>query len=727
MAKHDDEHTIANRQWNAYVRARDEGHRNYVDTSKRCNKYYWGDQWDDADLAKLREQGRPALTINEILPTVNTILGEQSRTRADAQFKPRNGLTQVAEALNKVYLQVADNNGLEWLESTVFTDGIIGGRGFFDIRIDFSDTIAGEIKITAEDPHDVIIDPDAKDYDPASWKEVLKTRWLSVDDVEEIYGKEQAEKIKYISDDYDSFGIDSIQTQDTFANNNDGGSINQIPTGEEADDRCVRKIRVIERQYRKLRKMRMFVDNNTGDMREIPDDMDDARIETMVQQFNLSVTSKLKSAVRWTVTADRFVLFDDWSPYKEFTIVPYFAYFRRGKPFGVVENLLSPQDNLNKVASQELHVVNTTANSGWTFESGTLVGMTRDDLERDGSKTGLAIEHARNSNPPQKIQPNQIPTGLDRISMKAAQFVRDISGVSESMLGYDGAEVSGVAIERKQSRGLTQMQALFDNLAKTRYILAKRILELVQRFYTEERVVRTTNYVSPEKEQEETVVNQMTPEGIVINDLTLGEYDVAITSVPARDTFEDSQFAEALSMRNAGVMIPDDTVIEYSSLAHKHEIAERVRQLTGTGTPSPEQMQMQAMMQQLEIQRIQLELGELEGKIADLNSKAQLNQAKAAEIMQDKDGELAGVEARQEMERFGVEMQVEREKLANALTQKREQLQTMLQIAAMQKETQESQMRQNAMENRLKAKETSAQSAGKSRKGLSDTASGRKA
>ena len=120
------EATLAQRQYDAYIRARDEGHRNYVTLSKKCNEYYWGDQWSDADKAKLKTEGRPYLTINEILPTINTILGEQSRTRADAQFKPRhNGITQVAEALNKVYLQVTDNNGLEWKESTVFEDGMV--------------------------------------------------------------------------------------------------------------------------------------------------------------------------------------------------------------------------------------------------------------------------------------------------------------------------------------------------------------------------------------------------------------------------------------------------------------------------------------------------------------------------------------------------------------------------------------------------------------------------
>ena len=100
------------------------------------------------------------------------------------------------------------------------------------------------------------------------------------------------------------------------------------------------------------------------------------------------------------------MLHDDWSPYEHFTLVPYFPYWRRGKPFGMVRNLISPQEQLNKISSQELHIVNTTANSGWIVESGSLTGMNADDLEEHGAETGLVLEFNRGSTPPGKIPPN---------------------------------------------------------------------------------------------------------------------------------------------------------------------------------------------------------------------------------------------------------------------------------------------------------------------------------
>ena len=120
------EEEITRSQWARYERARDNGHLEYCYMAQKCDEYYQGDQWDPDDEAALEAEGRPALTINTILPTINTILGEQSTRRADIQFKPRRGGDeQIAMTLNKLYMQIADNNKLDWVEQQVFSDGLI--------------------------------------------------------------------------------------------------------------------------------------------------------------------------------------------------------------------------------------------------------------------------------------------------------------------------------------------------------------------------------------------------------------------------------------------------------------------------------------------------------------------------------------------------------------------------------------------------------------------------
>ena len=625
------EQEITNSQWARYERARDNGHLEYVWMAQRCDDYYRGEQWDQEDEAQLEAEGRPALTINTILPTINTILGEQSTRRADIQFKPRrSGSEEVAHTLTKLYMQIADNNKLDWVEQQVFSDGLImDGRGYFDVRMDFSDHVEGEIRITAKDPLDILIDPDAKDADPKTWNEVFETKWMTLDEIEELYGKSKAERLLFVAENGMTFGADSVEYHETrFGDTENSNEYFGDSIPGEDEYRNVKSLRVVERQHKKLTRVSFFVDPNTGDQRQAPDAWTEAKVKKFAKKHELSVISKVIRKVRWTVTCDQVVLHDDWSPYNDFTIVPFFCYFRRGRPFGVVRNLLSPQEQLNKIASQELHIVNTTANSGWMVESGSLVGMTPDDLEEHGAETGLVLEYARGTTPPQKIGANQIPTGLDRIAMKAAANIKTISGVNDSMLGTDSAEVSGIAIRAKQNRGAIMIQVPLDNLRKTRQYLAEKILNLVQTFYTEERVIQVTNEDDPLKPRETMVVNETTPEGEVINNLMVGEYDVVVATAPARDSFDEVQFAEAISLRQAGVAVPDDAIVEYSHLARKGELAKRIRTLTGQEPPTPEQAEAMAQQQQIQMAQIQLEIAKQQAEVEKIQSEVALNIAK---------------------------------------------------------------------------------------------------
>jgi len=647
-----EELTLAKKQWSAYSRARDHGHEDYIHMAKKCDAYYRGEQWDEFDMQQLDDQGRPALTINTILPTVNAVLAEQSTKKADIQFKPRGGGNQdVADVLTQVYAQIADNNKLDWIESQVFSDGLIQDRGYFDVRIDFDDHVNGEVRIESKDPLDILIDPDAKHYDPRTWNEIFETKWMSVDEIEEIYGQQKADKLRFLAETGTTLGADSMEFEESRYGDTDEYNYGQQYPGDPDNARTLRSIRVIERQYYKLDDCMYYVDPVTGDKRKIPNSWGKKKREEFADTYGLGIISKKMRRVRWTVTADTVVLFDDYSPYDHFTIVPYFPYFRRGKPFGMVRNLLSPQEQLNKITSQELHIVNTTANSGWIVESGSLSGMTADDLEEHGAETGLVLEFNRGSTPPGKIPPNQIPTGLDRLGQKAARNIKEISGITDAMLGMDSPEVSGVAIQQKQNRGSLLLQVPLDNLAKTRQYLAEKILQMVQTYYTEERLLQVTDEQDPYKTRSKIKVNQMTPEGMVINDLTLGEYDVVVGTAPARDNFDEMQFAEAIELRNVGVPIPNDMIVEYSHLSRKADIADRIRKSEGTAPPSEEQMQLQQFQMESQIRSTQLEIAKLEAEVTRLQTESALNVAKTEAAEADPQLKVADMQSKLQQKR----------------------------------------------------------------------------
>ncbi len=659
---------LAKNQWNAYTRARDHGHEDYIHMAKKCDAYYRGEQWDEFDMQQLDDQGRPALTINTILPTVNAVLAEQSTKKADIQFKPRGGGNQdIADVLTKVYAYVSDTNKLDWIESQVFSDGLIQDRGYFDVRVDFDEHVNGEIKIEAKDPLDILIDPDAKQYDPRTWNEIFESKWMSIDEIEETYGQDKADKLRVLAETGTTLGADSMEYEEERYGDTDQDGYGQQYPADPDSARMLRSIRVIERQYYKLDDCMYYVDPVTGDKRKIPNAWGKKKREKFADDYGLDIITKKMRRVRWTVTADTVVLFDDYSPYDHFTIVPYFPYFRRGKPFGMVRNLLSPQEQLNKITSQELHIVNTTANSGWIVESGSLSGMTADDLEEHGAETGLVLEYNRGSTPPGKIPPNQIPTGLDRLGQKAARNIKEISGITDAMLGMDSPEVSGVAIQAKQGRGSLLLQVPLDNLAKTRQYLAEKILRMIQTYYTEERIVQITDESDPYKPRQQLRVNQMTPEGAVLNDLTVGDYDVIVGTAPARDNFDEMQFAEAIELRGVGVPIPNDMIVEYSHLSRKADIAERIRQMEGTAPPSQEQIQLQQFQMESQIRSTQLEIAKLEAEVTNLQTSAELNMAKAQNEQMDPQLKVAELQSKIQSKREELGLREKLSELTNSM------------------------------------------------------------
>lgn len=611
-------HDLATKQWLRYTWARDHGHTPFVEKADKCDAFFRGQQWSLVDKARLEAVRRPALTINKILSTISTVMGEQIYNRAETSFRPRNGSpAEIADVLNKVFKQIADNNQLDWKRSDMFADGIITSRGFLDVRIDYNDSMQGEVRVENLNPKNVILDPDGEEYDPDSWGEVFTTKWVTADDIAVLYNKEDAETLRTRDKSSFPFGSDSIyDRRDRFGDRQTPNS--PIISGHDHTN-VVRNLRMIDRQYRQLDTQKHFLAPATGDLRQIPEDFDRNRIAWFVEKFGFQVVKKLVRRIRWTVTADDVVLHDDWSPYKHFTVVPYFPYFRHGHTIGMVENLLDIQELLNKASSQELHVINTTANSGWKVKTGSLTNMTVEELEEKGAQTGLVVEVNEVDNI-EKIQPNQVPTGLDRVTYKAEEHINSVSGVSDSMKGFDREDVSAKAIDKKRQAGSSNLVKPMDNLTRSDWILARNILDLVQEFYTEERVLTITKDAVT-GETEDMTINQATPAGEVLNDLTLGEYGVVITSVPHRETLEDSQFEQAMALKELGIAIPDTVLINASRLLNKTDILKQMEEAQN-GPDAQRERELAARAQAAEVSKV-------EAEAANKSADAQLKGTKA--------------------------------------------------------------------------------------------------
>lgn len=570
----------AKENWQRYEYVRDRGHRRHIDESRDLEGIYLGagEQWPEEDRAIVESEGRLAEEVNLVQPAVDAALGYQINNRVDISFRPRGrGADEdKATTLSKVAMQIADNNKFKWVESQVFADGLIERRGFFDIRVTFDDNMMGEVAIVDMDQRDVIPDPDAKSYDPDGWADVTVTRWYTLDEIEWNFGAQARRAVENSGDPPEDtdFGDDSSdEGRNKFGDRNTGLQFDAYIGNEHV---AVPRWRIIDRQYWKLVPREVAV-YPTGDVRPVHDIPPEKRAELQAQ--GAIIVRRLHKVVHWLVTTATVVLFDGESPYEHFTIVPYFPRFRRGKSRGMVDAAASPQRLLNKAVSSFVHALSTTANSGWIVEEDSITNMDEDELEERGSQTGLVLVVRKGTKQrPEKIQPNQIPTGIDRIIAIAAANIKATTGMSDVLRGEGGEQQSGLALQTRQFAAQQELALPLDNLARTRHMLASRMLKLIQKFYDDPRILRIVETDPMGKEQSvELPINMPQPDGSILNDLTMGEYDVVITEVPLQVTFENSQFQQALEMRKEGVMIPDPFIVRHSNLAEKQEIIEAMQ------------------------------------------------------------------------------------------------------------------------------------------------------
>jgi hypothetical protein len=238
--------------------------------------------------------------------------------------------------------------------------------------------------------------------------------------------------------------------------------------------------------------------------------------------------------------------------------------------------------------------------------------------------------------------------------------------------------VSAKAVAKNQAASSATTAKIMDNLQRTDYILARNILDIVQEFYSEERII---NVVTDRllNQTEQLTVNQMTESG-VLNDLTIGEYDVIVTTQPERDQMEDSQFDQAIALRENGIQIPDKFIIQSSRLKDKADIVKEMKQQAD----SPEAQadaELQRRGRAAEVSKLE---AETQQKTADaqkkLNEAGQANDNNAEFVAKMKELEqefaLKKAQLDQEMalerQRFEQEMELERMKVQAKLAMEQE-------------------------------------------------------
>lgn len=627
----------------------DNGHEQWMESAQQCFEFWRGNQWDEKTRAKLAREGRPALTFNVIESLVRSMKGIQRALRNDVRFLPvSDANAETARVQDALWMHIQQQNALDFLETEVYEKGLIMGRAYYDVRVKHNDSFQGEIRITSPRSQDVVLDPSVDTYDPAAgWPRVFHRRWVSFHDIESQFGREKAEALGFRTMPEWMHFEDRFMAQQM-------GRMPYYQTEPSDFDPLHRAYLILDQQYVTRKKKKVFVDLETGDVSEVPETWDHNRISSVLEATpRLGVTDQVRQTVRWTTTCEEVVLHDEDSPYKEFTIVPFFPSFIDGVSMGAVESLIDAAQLYNKITSQELHIINTTANSGWVTKRGALTNMQLRDLEQVGAKSGVVLE-VDDINNIQKITPNSTPQGHDRLSFKADQIMRSLSGVSNQSRGFAREDVAGEAILANQAAQDINFAGWLGNLHRSKQLLASRVLDGVQAHYTDTRVILINRGSSLQPQMDELTINEPSPEGEVLNDVTQGRYTTTLIPAPARTSMTEEDFRLMLMLRKeVGMMIPDNLLLELSPATNKAQI---IQALQGDSIER-EQAAAQAAEQQQQIEQ-QKSLAQARKEEA----AAMLNQARAEKAAVDAASDPDAAYERVEMRRLEVDRQNSAEK-----------------------------------------------------------------
>jgi len=560
------------------------------------NQSYWSEA--DVDLRfKLGDQNvwsdiygnlpafrRRQFNFNRIRRVINMITGYQRQHRKSTICTPiESSAQETADQFTKLLYH--NNKQAHVLDtiSEAFEGAISTGMNLLSIWMDYrNDPVNGDIRVDNVSYNGYLIDPYFKNKDLSDCNALWTRKYLSREMVKSLLPGRDDEivnmrgwgnrdgKFQFMPESY-NYGMQDLLLYDEF-------------------------------WYLSTRKQKMLVDVQSGETIEWRGQDEDlqefTRLYPQIVQLDQTI-----STIKLAVVVQGKVMYHGPNPLgiDRYPFVPCWAYYEPETPYfplrvqGVIRGLRDAQYLYNRRRVIELDILESQINSGIKYKENALVNPK--DAFLSGQGRGLALKSTANMDDVQPIMPPQIPPSMIQLSELLGKEIQEISGVNEELLGSAIDDKAGILSMLRQGAGLTTLQVLFDNLDQSQKMLGDLQISLMQANWTPGKVRRIL------KEE---------PTAEFYN-RAFGKYDAIVEEGLNTSTQRQLEFAQLLQLREVGVPVPTQVLVETSTLTNKPHLIEAIGQ--------QEQQQSQMAQQQ---QMAQIEL--LKAQIEDMKAKAVANQ-----------------------------------------------------------------------------------------------------
>lgn len=587
-------------------------------------------QWTDEDIAKLDEEGRPAVVFNRIVRTINAVAGIELQNRQEVRYYPRNvDLNQnpnepsdsgYSEMLNNAAKWVREQNDAEDEESEAFEDCLISGVGWTETKMDYDTDPQGMIVKDRIDPLQMLVDPNSKKRNFADAK------WIAC--IKDFTKKEAKEMFPDVTD----------MESGTFWNDTDGLVHNDQDEWKYINDQSdklskIGMVSVVQYQY--WVKVPNYViltqDGNVIEMNAKKYNKIKKLVDLQAQKV---VKMEKKIFKQVFIVANKIVEKSDLGcDHFTFRSITGLRDRNRGHWFGLVHLMKDPQRWANKWLSQIQHIINSNSKGGLMVETGAVKNMRK--LEDEwASPSGIVQLNPGGLDKIREKQQSQYPDGIDRLLNYAVNAINDVPGVNLEMLGMANRDQPiGLEDTRKQA-GIAVLASFFDSLRRYRKMDGRILAYFIKEYIADGRLIR--------------ILGQGGAKYIpLMKDKLAFEYDIVVDDSPTSSNVKDATF-EIMNRiipiaLQAGIPIPPD-ILKYVNLP-EDLVYKWMDLINQTNQPDP----IKQEMDQINLLMAKLTAMQAQAEVEHIGSETAKNYAAA-----DKDKSVGNEQSALAMQKFGV-------------------------------------------------------------------------
>lgn len=538
------------------------------DDASECEEFYEGEQWDQKTKRKLEEEARAPLTLNYLQSAVDVLSGYLRQNRTDIKFLPtEDGDVRVADIYSALAKQICEQSGWDAQEVEIFEDEVIVGRGLIHSYVSYDRTLEGDIIIERYPWDQVYFGPHER-IDLEDCTNLQKTKWFSEDRVKQLW-PEKADEVTADIEDVRSRGT-HVQSKTTDAyDENKPQDTEGVDQEANYYDLGKKNIRVIECE-KKLYSRIPVVANVADDFYWNADGLSEKQVEAL-KAIGLTVVRRPLTKMQRIVIAGSTLLEKEVLDSDEFSVTAVYAKKRRDKWWGVIARGLDPQRQVNKLYSQGMDIINRMNGYGWFSTPDTFPNeKEKSNFKKSSAKPGFHVEITSFDQKPQREEGTRFPSELAEYQSGTVSSMRELLGVNSEILGQQGDSTSAITFMERRNQALLGNEYLFDNLRRAKKRLGKRLVGLIQKIYTPQRIMRVVSMMNERSPVEVggQPLQQHNPDELekMLSDSDITRYDIAVGESAYSPTQRQTVFVMMLELQRAGVSIPPDVLLDVAPI-----------------------------------------------------------------------------------------------------------------------------------------------------------------